>query len=296
MVKNGCNPGSTKDLTLDEIADWKVNCPDAGEPRVRLHSSSMGFNWDAQKVEKLWTDILTGVPMSPFILKYEGELPELVDGEQRATAIALGFYNPWDKNADSWENMQGEGMRRHASQIEGPAGVLWIDLAAPSGGEYKNDFVMRLVTHKDPWGFLRNREGELPQTGQKLALENFLRVIRCQKEIPDNENLPGWASGDTIPLAWAWPWDAITPMPFSLLCELAGIRTPEWEEFLLFSIENNPIWQLDCPMPTASTHCWKEKICQLLKHRQGEDYEHLKRIVKIMPKVIARRIPVEVDA
>ena len=292
-MKNDNKSGATNDLGLDEIASWKVNCPDAGESRVRLRDNSMGFNWDAQKIEKFWTDILSGVPLSPFILKYEGDLPELVDGEQRATAIALGFYNPWDKNADSWENMQGEGMRRKAPQIEGPAGALWIDLGS-SGVDHENGFVMRLVTHRDPWGFLRNTQGDLPRTGQKLAFENFIRVIRCQKEIPNNENLPVWASGDTIPLAWAWPWDAITPMPFSFLCELAGINTPEWEEFLLFSIENNPIWQLDCPMPTASTHCWKEKICQTLKHRQGEDYERLKRIVKIMPEVLARRVPVDI--
>ena len=294
-MKDNGKSGAPKDLGLDEIADWKVNCPDAGEPRVRLRANSKGFNWDAQQVEKFWTDILTGGVLEPFTLKYGCELPELVDGEQRATAIALGFYNPWDKNADSWENMQSEGMRRYASQIEGPAGVLWIDLAS-SGAEHKDDFVMRLVTHRDPWGFLRNSRGELPKAGQKLAFENFLRVIRCQKEIPNNENLPAWASGDSIPLAWAWPWDAITPMPFSLLCELAGIKTPEWEEFLLFSIENNPMWQLDCPMPTASTHCWKEKICQLLKHRQGDDYEHLKQLVQSIPEIFSRRIPLEIEA
>lgn len=292
-MKDNADFKAPADLGLDEVAGWKVNCPDAGEPAVRLRSNSMGFNWNAQKVEDFWADVISGKPLAPFKLKYGGDLPELVDGEQRATAIALGFYDPWEKNADSWENMQAEGMRRHAPQIDGPAGVLWIDLAPPVRDEQGSGFVMRLVTHNDPWGFLRNTRGDLPGAGQKLAFGNFLRVIRCQKEIPNNEELPAWARGDTIPLAWAWPWDAITPMPFPLLCQLAGIKTPEWEEFLLFSIENNPMWQLDCPMPTASTHCWKEKICQLLKHRQGDDYKRLKKLVEIMPEVISRRIPVE---
>ncbi len=295
MPRNTSLSSLPEDLGLDEVADWKVNCPDAGEPSVRLRDNSKGFNWDARKVEDFWTNVISGKPLDPFRLKYGDNLPELLDGEQRATAIALGYYNPWEKNADSWENMQGEGMRRYVPQIEGPAGVLWIDIGDHTNSTSKRSFVMRLVTHNDPWGFLRNVKGELPQAGQKLAFENFLRVIRCQKEIPANEALPGWARGDTIPLAWAWPWDSITPMPFPLLCELAGIRTPEWEEFLLFSIENNPIWQLDCPMPTASTYCWKKKICQLLKHRQGEDYNRLKRLVKIMPEVLSRRIPLEIE-
>ena len=80
-------------------------------------------------------------------------------------------------------------------------------------------------------------------------------------------------------------------MPFCLLCELAGIPTPEWEEFLLFSIENNPMWQLDCPMPTASAHCWKEKICQTLKKRDSEDYDRLKTLVKLMPDALSKKIP-----
>lgn len=280
-----------KDLGLDEIAAWDVNCPDAGELKVRLRPDSLGFNWSPTQIENFWDAILSGRDIGTFKLEEGEDLPILLDGEQRATTIALGYYDPWEKNADSWEDMQKEGLRRYAPQIEGPAGVLWIDLARPSAPG--KTWVLRLVTHNEPWGFLRNVAGQLPEQGQHLAWENFIRVIRCQKEIPNNESLPAWASGNTIPLAWAWPWDAITPMPFPLLCQLAGIKTTEWQEFLLFSIENNPMWQLDCPMPTASTHCWKEKICQILKHRQGEDYERLTELVKIMPNALKRRVPLE---
>lgn len=277
-------------LDLEEIASWKVNCPDAGEQKIIKSPSSKGFNWDAQAVESFWNDIVSGNPVGSFRIRRNGELPVLVDGEQRATAIALGFYNPWDKNADVWEGRQKEGMRRFSEQPEGPAGILWIDLAKPQNGS--DGYVFRLVTHNEPWGYVRNKRRKLPPHGARLAWENFIRVIRCQKEIPANDSLPVWASGDTLPLAWCWPWDAITPMPFCYLCELAGINTPEWEEYLLFSIENNPMWQLDCPMPTASTHCWKEKICQLLKRRTGEDYERLKRLVGEMPNRMKQRMTV----
>ena len=216
----------------------------------------------------------------------------LVDGEQRATAIGLGFYNPWDKNADAWENMQKEGLRRYAPQPPGPMGVLWIDIA--SHRDNPDSYIFRLVTHDEPWGFLLDGK-HLPEHGAKLAWENFIRVVRCQKEIPANESLPPWASGDTLPLVWGWPWDAVTPMPFVFLTELAGIQTPEWEEFLLFSIENNPMWQLDCPMPTAATYCWKAKICQILKNREGADYERLKALVQKLPKMLKARIPAIVE-
>lgn len=277
-------------LDLEEVASWKVNCPDAGEQKIALKPDSRGFNWSAQEVENFWEAVVSGRPLGSFTLRRGGALPVLEDGEQRATAVALGFYDPWEKNADAWEGLQKEGMRRFSPQPEGPRGILWIDLARPARDDIS--YVFRLVTHDEPWGFLRNRQGHLPEHGARLAWENFIRVIRCQKEIPANESLPAWASGDTLPLAWAWPWDAVTPMPFSLLCELAGIATPEWEEFLLFSIENNPMWQLDCPMPTAATHCWKEKICQILKHRQGEDYERLSALVKRLPAALKARIPV----
>ena len=280
-----------RSLDLDEIAAWKVNCPDAGEQKIARAHDSKGFNWSAPQVEQFWDAVVSGRPLGSFRLRHGAGLPVLEDGEPRATAVALGCYNPWDKTADAWEGLQKEGMRRFSPQPEGPRGILWIDLARPSRDGVA--YVFRLVTHDEPWGFLRNREGALPKHGARLAWENFIRVIRCQKEIPANDSLPAWASGDTLPLAWAWPWDAVTPMPFCLLCELAGIPTPEWEEFLLFSIENNPMWQLDCPMPTAASHCWKEKICQLLKHRQGEDYERLRDLVGRMPEALRQRVPVE---
>lgn len=282
-------------LNLAEIADWKVNCPEAGQSKIRLPHDSKGIVWNADRIEDFWDDILSDRPLGSFKLRKNGHLPQLLEGEQRATALALGFYDPWEKNADSWEDMQKEGLRRYAPQIEGPAGVLWLDIASHGYADHSRNWVFRLVTHNEPWGFLRNSRGHLPENGQHLAWENFIRVIRCQKEIPNNESLPAWANGDTIPLAWAWPWDAITPMPFPLLIQLAGINTPEWEEFLLFSIENNPMWQLDCPMPTASTHCWKEKICQILKHREGEDYDRLSKLVKILPNAINRTIAIEYE-
>lgn len=287
---NPMHASPARNLDIGEIAAWKMNCPDAGRQEMAPAAGSTGFNWDAQAVESFWDDIVSGRPLGSFRIRRSGAKRTLEDGEQRATAIALGFYNPWEKNADVWEGRQKEGMRRFSEQPDGPAGILWIDLARPASDSRSH--VFRLVTHNEPWGYLRNRQGPLPGPGTRLAWENFIRVIRCQKEIPDNEPLPAWARGDTLPLAWAWPWDAITPMPFCHLCELAGIKTPEWEEFLLFSIENNPMWQLDCPMPTASAHCWKEKICQLLKHRQGEDYERLKRLAEALPERMSQRIPV----
>lgn len=279
-------------LALDEVASWHINCPEAGDCEVKLADTSKGFNWSAPRIEKFWRDVAAGEALGDFRFQRGSQGKLLVDGEQRATAIGLGFYNPWDKNADAWEDMQKEGLRRYAPQPPGPRGVLWIDIARHHGNE--DDFLFRLVTHDEPWGFLLDGD-HLPEHGAKLAWENFIRVIRCQKEIPYNESLPVWASGDTVPLVWGWPWDAITPMPFVFLTELASINTPEWEEFLLFTIENNPMWQLDCPMPTASTFCWKSKICQILKHREGDDYERLKILVKKMPSLIKDRIPAVIE-
>lgn len=285
-------PDKSRLLDLEEIASWHINCPEAGACEVKLSDQSKGFNWSAPKIEKFWEDVVGGEDLGAFRLKSENGSKLLMDGEQRATAIGLGFYNPWDKNADAWENMQKEGLRRYAPQPPGPKGVLWVDIAGRRGNP--DGCLFRLITHDEPWGFLLDGN-HLPEHGAKLAWENFIRVVRCQKEIPANESLPPWASGDTLPLVWGWPWDAVTPMPFVFLTELAGIGTPEWEEFLLYTIENNPMWQLDCPMPTASTRCWKEKICQILKRRDGDDYARLGALVKRLPELLGARVPVTLE-
>lgn len=279
-------------LDLEEISSWHINCPEAGECEVKLPESSRGFNWSAPRIERFWEDVVSGQSLGNFRFQYRNNARLLVDGEQRATAIGLGFYNPWDKNADAWENMQKEGLRRYAPQPPGPKGVLWIDIAEHR--DNPDSYLFRLVTHDEPWGFLLDG-APMPEHGAKLAWENFIRVVRCQKEIPVNESLPAWASGDTLPLVWGWPWDAVTPMPFVFLSELAGIKTPEWEEFLLYTIENNPMWQLDCPMPTASAYCWKAKICQILKGRDGKDYDRLKSLVQRLPKLMKARIPAIIE-
>lgn len=100
------NFNKNKLLDLDEIASWHINCPEAGECEVQLPETSKGFNWSAPRIKRFWENVVSDQPLGDFRLQNNENARLLVDGEQRATAIGLGFYNPWDKNAEAWEDMQ----------------------------------------------------------------------------------------------------------------------------------------------------------------------------------------------
>ena len=191
---------------LTEIASWQLNAEDA---EVGLPALQRGYVWKPKQVETLWDSLLRGFPIGSFLIsdnkKKEGKM-DLLDGQQRATAIAMGFYNPWNdvKNANFFSSK--------FKNIKETVPILWLDIAV-NEKEEKGDFIFlpRLITQSHPWGFNHN--------------SNVLGIA-------SRENATKYFDG-TYPhynLKNVFPWDAVLPVPLVFLIEAIKEATEKWEE------------------------------------------------------------------
>ena len=134
-------------LTVPEIAAWQIadaNLVQATSIIAGLPALQRGAVWKTQQVEEVWDSLVQGFPVGAFLVSpivgakdlgmaklklQEDNVPEsthyLLDGQQRATAIALGYLDLWrDGRADD----------------DKVKGALWVDLAPPPEGRMLNLF------------------------------------------------------------------------------------------------------------------------------------------------------------
>ena len=204
-------------LSLPEIAAWQIaddRLVQAASIVAGLPALQRGAVWKTQQVEEIWDSLIQGFPVGAFLVspiigakdlgtakqKYQEEgISEsthyLLDGQQRATAIALGYLDLWrDGRADD----------------DKVKGALWVDLAVPP---QKRDveFVFRALTKAHPWGYMRDYQRptlHLKQTREWLYAYSIASGHHDQKI-------------SEILLKDAWPWDAIAPIPVALLIRAA---------------------------------------------------------------------------
>jgi hypothetical protein len=118
--------------TLKEIANWSQ------DKTVSLPQVQRGFVWRPSQIEDLWDSVLRGYPIGSFVLtphRNNFSRFELLDGQQRATAIALGFAK--------------ESFRQIHESIR-----VFIDLEPPNADDDRR-FVFRVITRSHPWGYKR---------------------------------------------------------------------------------------------------------------------------------------------
>jgi hypothetical protein len=197
-------------LSLAEIAAWQIATGPvrSGAIIAALPALQRGAVWKVKQVEELWDSILRQFPIGSFIvspidterghqrfkLQQDG-LPEashhLLDGQQRATGIALGF-------ADVWTGTTAYTPVRAA---------CWIDLGvAPSGRDV--EFVVRVQTQAHPWGYSRtDPDARMPQHKIRAAIKAFQSVNPGHNETRPEE----------FPLTLTWPWDSVAPLPLPML-------------------------------------------------------------------------------
>ena len=271
--------------SLQDIASWQINAKNAPGIKVAMPALQRGYVWSAEQVEGLWDSLVRQLPIGSYLAtRYSDTLVSnkatseprdedtllLLDGQQRATAIALAFCNPWGSNSPSYPM------------------ALWVDITPPESNYTDRAFMFRLLTHAHPWGYQRNSRDRLESQQRHKALEAFRTAIKAQKGITSKEQekqseYPG------LSVAHTWPWDAVTPVPFALLCE--AVAENNWETALLDRLNANPFWQP--PMQTAKTDCWKKKITDILEKKEGEEYERLSILAKEIPSMLANtQIPV----
>lgn len=220
-------------LELPEIAGWQIVHPPAryGHVIADLPALQRGAVWKVMQIEELWDSIVRTFPIGSFILsppngnllrqtfKYQGtnKLRQqgthlLLDGQQRANAIALAFDDIWSMRNDT------------------AIGALWVDLAIPPDNR-QVEFVFRVLTRSHPWGYRRdNPEEILSSSAIRSALCAYQAVYNCPDRRP--EDFPLWQT---------WPWDAETPLPVAPLIhailnnqdDLKAARDAYWKQLQL---------------------------------------------------------------
>ena len=212
-------------LSLRDIASWQfpeLACNQATEGTrlvAALPSLQRGAVWKPGQVEMLWDSILRGFPVGSFVVcpKFQGQAshsgrhgrgwPEeavthfLLDGQQRANAIALAFRDALIPEPDG----------------EDPAATLWIDLAPGFPPSSTRHFSVRMLTIAHPWGFGPGDDAR------------FLGVSAIRDALKRHE-------GSRRPrLIDSWPYESNRPVPLQWLLEAAVLAEGEgslWSQVL----------------------------------------------------------------
>jgi hypothetical protein len=171
-------------LTLPQIAGWQIETApaSAGEVIADLPALQRGAVWKVRQIEEVWDSIMRGFPIGAFtislpdaalgrqdfkhqppVLSRKPATHLLLDGQQRATAIALAFDAIW---------------LRKDNQAKG---ALWIDISAPPK-ENERQFVFRVLTRAHPWGYSRTNPGDRLGSGAiRASLRGFQTVAGARK-------------------------------------------------------------------------------------------------------------------
>ncbi|MBU2754169.1 DUF262 domain-containing protein [Acidithiobacillus sp. CV18-2] len=247
----------TKILSLREIAWWWLGDPlfdhlleSEGSVWADLPAIQRGFVWNANKIERLWDSIATGFPIGSLMLQLQEEKNDkyqsstdrkvgaddnlgsrqkkkkgeqqyfLLDGQQRATAIALGFKDVWTNPSTENQETGKKGWR-----------ALWVDI-----GQTLNDdrrFLFRLTSTAHPWGY---RDDAAASEGpSRLSATAMREAHRAFKACLGNDRL----KPHQVPAHIAFPWDAKAPVPVAFILQVlldspgasvVEVRNAVWEK------------------------------------------------------------------
>jgi hypothetical protein len=176
--------GNNKSVfTITEISEWcsPVGAEFPNSIRVELPKVQRGFVWKPKQIEDLWDSLLRGYPVGSFVFNInEKKELQLLDGQQRATSITIGFANKTFK-----------GTEKHVR--------LFIDLNPPNEEDARK-YYFRVITDSHPWGYqLKSNNKPLEAQQKREAMKHFgdINVID-----PD--------------LSQCFPFEAALPIPFDI--------------------------------------------------------------------------------
>ncbi|MBL0200981.1 MAG: DUF262 domain-containing protein [Chitinophagaceae bacterium] len=171
---------SQSTYSITEISNW------ANDKKFNLPNVQRGFVWKPYQIEDLWDSILRGYPIGCFVLsksaKSGNEKYEILDGQQRATSISLGFDAKTFRDTD--QNVK-----------------LFIDLGFSQTENGDKKYLFRVITKSHPWGYEKR--------------DNQKTLDAVQKR--DALNAYGVESHLDKSLDLFFPYDAVLPVPFSFL-------------------------------------------------------------------------------
>lgn len=160
-----------------------------------------GFVWKPHQIEDLWDSLARNFPIGTFIIDDTTNNKQILDGQQRASAIAIGYnINSFNLNND---------FRR-----------LFIDIAKPDQ-ETDKKFTFRIITRSHPWGYqLKNNEKTLTVTDRRNAIEVFE-----EKGIIKNEKYYNVKEKNKF-----FPYDCCVPVPVELFLHESLENLQKWIE------------------------------------------------------------------
>ena len=165
--------------TLKEIAEWTK-----ADSEIKIPAIQRGLVWKPYQVELLWDSILRQFPIGAFTLSYlhtqNTDIYNLIDGQQRWNAVALGYGTLSNEDCILWFDLK-------------PDDKVW-------GSKTTRKYIIRATTKAHPWGYKANDECTTLNTAQKRAtLQEF--------GVDDNEY------EGTISLAETYPIESGLPIP-----------------------------------------------------------------------------------
>lgn len=231
--------------SLDKIANWQLN--DNSNQKVSLPDIQRGFVWKVYQVEALWDSILRGYPIGSFLLtRGEQQNLLLLDGQQRATAIMLGYYNPWMKHDQ--DKLKEDKKLWSLKRVP----TIWIDLMNDINKPLSYKFIIRVLTQSHPWGYKRNNNQEvLHVNDRRNALEEF-------KKNKDNQ-----AGYTKYALSKVFPYDSYLPVPLPFLIELSDHDPMSWKERLISLCEQYLYSDINTKYFNGEEHNYIERLKRL---------------------------------
>ena len=181
-----------KVYTTKEIGNWLKNSNE-----ITLPSLQRGFVWKTHQIEALWDSIFRGYPIGAILMSVgDDNKKELLDGQQRCTSIALGYYNPFEtKEINSFLSLKDY------------LPSIWVDLK-PQQLTKGQKFVFRVLTKSHPWGYqLFDNSKVLEMKDRKEFLKPFQK---------DNQDFK-YTNISSVDI---FPWDAYCPVPLAVLLEI----------------------------------------------------------------------------
>lgn len=165
--------------------------------RLVIPAVQRGKVWNAARIETLWDSIFKNFPIGALSVRCQEDDSrafDLLDGQQRATAVSLGFadFPGLDDKFDS---------------------ILWVDLDSSNGDN--DDYRFFVTTASQPWGYAETSS----ETRNSLLSANERREA-AQKMTSD------WEKGQVKPYPFQlYPMQARVPVPYTLLREYAAEAT-----------------------------------------------------------------------
>ena len=189
---------TTKSYGIEEISSWLLQ----KGSEIELPAIQRGFVWRTYQIENLWDSIFRGYPVGSFLLSEKETHKELFDGQQRATSIALGFYNPWEQHSEKKFIGNDKSLP-----------TIWLDLApaeepCSDGTQVKvmpenSAFLFRVLTKSHPWGYRAWNNGEKIYLKDRTAAWDQMKEYGADKytKLTPSQRLP-YSARVPVPLCF----------------------------------------------------------------------------------------------